>query len=128
MSKYQSIVNFNVQFNVTSHNKQYRSPLMVINVSKLPPRLMAVTKNKNKIKSFTDLPTLLFSEPLVETSNLLGTRHRRWRKPYSNQGIRTPVLLAVIVWLLILKLTKVIDKSSIYWWFLFFKKSKRVKG
>ena len=43
---------------------------MVINVSKLPPRLMEVIKNKNKIKSFTDLPTLLFSEPLAETSNL----------------------------------------------------------
>ena len=70
VSKYQSIVNLYVQFNVTSHNKQYRSPLMVFNVSKLPPRLMEVIKNKNKIKSFTDLPTLLFSEPLAETSNL----------------------------------------------------------
>ena len=49
LSKYQLIVNFNV----TSQYKQYRSPLMVINVSKLPSRLMEVKKKKLK-KSFTD--------------------------------------------------------------------------
>ena len=38
---------------------------MVINVSKLPSRLMEVKKKIKKI------PTLFFSEPLEETSNLV---------------------------------------------------------
>ena len=42
---------------------------MVINVSKLPSRLIEVKKKLNK-KSFADLPTLYFPEPLAETSNL----------------------------------------------------------
>ena len=36
---------------------------MVIDVTKLPPRLMEVKKKRKK--SFTELPTLLFTEPLV---------------------------------------------------------------
>ena len=46
LSKIQSVVNFNVQFNVTNQYTLYSSPLMVINVSKVPSRLMEVKINK----------------------------------------------------------------------------------
>ena len=46
LSKNQSIVNFNVQFNVARQYKQCRNPLMLIKVSKLHYSLLEVKINK----------------------------------------------------------------------------------
>ena len=45
---------------------------MVIIASKLSPRLMEVKKKKFKKKFYRPIPTLFFSEPLAETSNLFS--------------------------------------------------------